>query len=92
MHGTLTGTAAQKGQVTTALTSNEGKGQTLSAASLETAAPVVQKQMFGDKLCLKVTKNLDMMLELDTSELLILLESDVRAKGKADEAARLLRN
>ncbi|CAE8626132.1 unnamed protein product, partial [Polarella glacialis] len=67
-----------------------------AAASLAAAPPAVQKQMIGEMLYPRIAKLQPelagqirgMMLELDNSELLILLESDAQLKGKVDEALR----
>lgn len=71
---------------------------TLSAASLAAAPPHVQKQMLGEKLFPAIAeyqpvlagKITRMMLEMDNSELLILLESEVQLRAKVDEALRVL--
>ncbi|CAE8646794.1 unnamed protein product, partial [Polarella glacialis] len=65
-----------------------------AAASLAAAPPA--KQMIGEMLYPRIAKLqpelagqiTGMMLELDNSELLILLESDAQLKGKVDEALR----
>merc|ERR1719335_384451 len=70
----------------------------LSAASLAAATPAMQKQMLGEKLFASVAKMqpelagkiTGMMLEMDNSELLILLESESQLKLKIDEAMRVL--
>jgi len=70
----------------------------LTAAALAAAPPGVQKQMLGEKLFPLVArvqpelagKITGMMLEMDNSELLILLESDVQLRSKIDEAIRVL--
>jgi polyadenylate-binding protein len=70
----------------------------ISAAALAAAPPQVQKQMLGTKLYPKIAKYqpdlagkiTGMMLEMDNSELLILLESDAQLKQKIDEAMRVL--
>merc|ERR1719432_277096 len=70
----------------------------LNAAALAAAPPSVQKQMIGEKLFPAVAKFqpelagkiTGMMLEMDNSELLILLESDYQLKAKVDEALRVL--
>merc|ERR1719291_1175442 len=62
------------------------------------APPSVQKQMIGEKLFPMIAKYqpdlagkiTGMMLEMDNSELLILLESEQQMKGKVDEAMRVL--
>lgn len=70
----------------------------LNAASLAAAPPNVQKQMIGEKLFLRIStfqpelagKITGMMLEMDNSELLILLDSDAQLKQKCDEAVKVL--
>jgi len=70
----------------------------LSAAALAAAPPATQKQMIGEKLFPAICKfNQElagkitgMMLEMDNSELLLLLESDQQMKMKVDEALRVL--
>mmetsp|Transcript_90965 Transcript_90965/g.253300 ORF Transcript_90965/g.253300 Transcript_90965/m.253300 type:complete len:148 (-) Transcript_90965:127-570(-) len=70
----------------------------LTAAALAAAPPGVQKQMLGEKLYPMVSKMqpelagkiTGMMLEMDNSELLILLESEPQLKVKVDEAMRVL--
>merc|ERR1719316_700970 len=66
----------------------------LSAAALAAAPPGMQKQMLGTKLYPRVAKYqpelagkvTGMMLEMDNSELLILIESEPQLKNKVDEA------
>jgi len=73
-------------------------GSQLTAASLAAAPPTVQKQMLGEKLYPAISrlqpemagKITGMMLEMDNSELLILLESESQLKAKVDEAMRVL--
>jgi polyadenylate-binding protein len=70
----------------------------LSAAALAAAPPAMQKQMLGSKIYLQVQKFqpemagkiTGMMLEMDNSELLILLESEVQLKNKVAEAMKVL--
>merc|ERR1712070_76877 len=70
----------------------------LTAAALAAANPGMQKQMLGEKIFPQVAKFqpelagkiTGMMLEMDNSELLILLESDAQMKTKVDEAMRVL--
>merc|ERR1719268_55394 len=77
---------------------NQGAGGPLTAAGLAAAPPGVQKQMLGEKLFPAITKYqpelagkiTGMMLEMDNSELLILLESEAQLKLKVDEAMRVL--
>merc|ERR1719281_1561598 len=72
----------------------------LSAAALAAAPPGMQKQMLGTKLYPRVAKYqpelagkiTGMMLEMDNSELLILIESEPQLKNKVDEALRVLEN
>merc|ERR1719235_298527 len=73
-------------------------GVPLTAAALAAAHPGMQKQMLGEKLFPSVAKFqpelagkiTGMMLEMDNSELLMLLESDAQLKNKVDEALRVL--
>merc|ERR1719387_2183268 len=73
-------------------------GAPMNAATLAAAPPQVQKQMLGEKLFPAISKYqpelagkiTGMMLEMDNSELLMLLESDQQLKGKVDEAMRVL--
>merc|ERR1712107_734524 len=73
-------------------------GAALNAAALAAAPPAVQKQMLGEKLFPAVSrfqpelagKITGMMLEMDNSELLILLESEQQMKAKIDEAMTVL--
>merc|ERR1740116_221226 len=73
-------------------------GGPLNAAALAAAPPSVQKQMIGEKIFLAISriqpelagKITGMMLEMDNSELLILLESEQQLKAKVDEALRVL--
>merc|ERR1719413_264475 len=73
-------------------------GAPLNAATLAAAPPAVQKQMIGEKLFPAISKFqpelagkiTGMMLEMDNSELLMLLESESQLKGKVDEAMRVL--
>merc|ERR550532_1864758 len=73
-------------------------GTALTAAALAAAPPAVQKQMIGEKLFPAISriqpelagKITGMMLEMDNSELLILLESEQQLRMKVDEALRVL--
>merc|ERR1719188_1008369 len=75
-----------------------GPGAPINAASLAAAPPALQKQMIGEKLYPAIAKHqpelagkiTGMMLEMDNSELLILLESDNQLRAKVDEALRVL--
>merc|ERR1719330_1661435 len=68
----------------------------LSATALAAVAPAVQKQMIGEQLFPAIHKYhpelagkiTGMMLEMDNSELLLLLESESQLKAKVDEALR----
>merc|ERR1719375_3018776 len=70
----------------------------LTASALAAAPPGMQKQMLGEKLFPMVAKHqpelagkvTGMMLEMDNSELLMLLESEDQLKTKVDEALRVL--
>jgi len=72
--------------------------QQLTAAALAAAPAGVQKQMLGEKLFPAISRHqpeaagkiTGMMLEMDNSELLMLLESDDQLKGKITEAMRVL--
>merc|ERR1719162_2820614 len=73
-------------------------GGPLTAAALAAAPAGVQKQMLGEKLFPAVSryqpelagKITGMMLEMDNSELLMLLESDQQLKSKVVEAMGVL--
>eukprot|EP00747_Dinoflagellata_sp_TGD_P124269 gnl/TRDRNA2_/TRDRNA2_173959_c2_seq4.p1 gnl/TRDRNA2_/TRDRNA2_173959_c2~~gnl/TRDRNA2_/TRDRNA2_173959_c2_seq4.p1 ORF type:complete len:635 (-),score=184.37 gnl/TRDRNA2_/TRDRNA2_173959_c2_seq4:143-2047(-) len=73
-------------------------GGQLSAAALAAAPPGIQKQMLGERLFPAISKYqpelagkiTGMMLEMDNSELLMLLESEQQLKLKVDEALRVL--
>merc|ERR1719353_2005647 len=73
-------------------------GGALNAAALAAAPPQVQKQMIGEKLYPMIAKYkpaeagkiTGMMLEMDNSELLMLLESEAQLKTKVDEAIVVL--
>lgn len=77
-----------------------GVGPPLNAATLAAAPPAVQKQMIGEKLFPAISKIqpelagkiTGMMLEMDNSELLILLESEQQLRLKVDEALRVLQS
>jgi polyadenylate-binding protein len=70
----------------------------LTAQQLAQAPPGMQKQMLGEKLYPAVSrlqpdlagKITGMMLEMDNSELLMMLESETQLKQKVDEAMRVL--
>merc|ERR1719326_1949047 len=69
----------------------QGGGAPLNAAALAAAPPAVQKQMIGEKLYPAIAryqpelagKVTGMMLEMDNSELLMLLESEQHLRIKA---------
>merc|ERR550525_1385789 len=73
-------------------------GGPLNPSALAAAPPSVQKQMIGEKIFPLIAKYqpelagkiTGMMLEMDNSELLILLESEQQMKSKVDEAIRVL--
>merc|ERR1711904_441810 len=75
-----------------------GPGQPLNASVLAAAPPAVQKQMIGEKLYPAIAKYqpemagkvTGMMLEMDNSELLMLLESEAQLRNKVEEAIRVL--
>merc|ERR1719401_435752 len=70
----------------------------LNASTLAAAPPSVQKQMIGEKLYPAIAKFqpevagkvTGMMLEMDNSELLMLLESEQQLKSKVEEALQVL--
>merc|ERR1719460_1174928 len=72
--------------------------QPLNASVLAAAPPAVQKQMIGEKLFPAIAKFqpelagkvTGMMLEMDNSELLMLLESEAQLKHKVEEAMQVL--
>merc|ERR1719240_1843355 len=67
-------------------------------SSLANAPPGMQKQMLGEKIFPMISrihpemagKITGMMLEMDNSELLMLIESPDQLKSKVDEALRVL--
>ncbi|CDJ54167.1 polyadenylate-binding protein, putative [Eimeria brunetti] len=71
----------------------------LTAAALAAAQPSMQKQMLGERLFPLIARHqpelagkiTGMMLEMDNSELLILLESENQLKNKIEEALGVLR-
>merc|ERR1719375_2877775 len=70
----------------------------MNTSSLANAPPGMQKQMLGEKIFPMISrihpemagKITGMMLEMDNSELLMLIESPDQLKGKVDEALRVL--
>ncbi|CAA9991031.1 polyadenylate-binding protein, putative [Plasmodium knowlesi strain H] len=77
---------------------NFNNSSTLTAAALASAPPSMQKQVLGENLFPLVAnyhptlagKITGMMLEMDNSELLILLENEEQLKKKIDEALVVL--
>merc|ERR1711903_266107 len=73
-------------------------GGPLNASALAAAPPAVQKQMIGEKLYPAIAKFqpelageiTGMMLEMDNSELLMLLESEPQLRSKVNEAMVVL--
>merc|ERR1719311_57851 len=73
-------------------------GAMSNTSSLANAPPGMQKQMLGEKIFPMISrlhpemagKITGMMLEMDNSELLMLIETPVMLKGKVDEALRVL--
>merc|ERR1719335_240127 len=69
-----------------------------AASTLANAPPGMQKQMLGEKIFPMISrihpemagKITGMMLEMDNSELLMLIESPDQLKAKVDEAMRVL--
>merc|ERR1719506_2188007 len=72
--------------------------QGLNASALAAAPPAVQKQMIGEKLFPLIAKIhpemagkvTGMMLEMDNSEFLMLLESEPQLRSKVNEALQVL--
>merc|ERR1719313_2434206 len=72
--------------------------QPFNASTLAAAPPAVQKQMIGEKLFPAIAKIepamagkvTGMMLEMDNSELLMLLESEQQLRNKVTEALNVL--
>merc|ERR1719453_580383 len=72
----------------------------LNASALANAPPQVQKQMIGEKLYPAIAKFqpelagkvTGMMLEMDNSELLMLLESEQQLRSKVNEALLVLQS
>merc|ERR1719482_1079741 len=73
-------------------------GAGANPSSLASAPPGMQKQMLGEKIFPMISrlhpemagKITGMMLEMDNSELLMLVESPDQLKAKVDEALRVL--
>ena len=76
------------------------QAQPLTAAALAASPPAIQKQMLGNKLFPLVSrltpefagKVTGMLLEMDNSELLIVLESQEQLRAKVKEAMAVLGN
>merc|ERR1719386_82589 len=76
----------------------QGGSQPFNASTLAAAPPAVQKQMIGEKLYPQIAKInpeaagkvTGMMLEMDNSELLMLLESESQLRHKVNEALQVL--
>merc|ERR1719487_2712218 len=76
----------------------QGGPQPFNASTLANAPPAVQKQMIGEKLYPAIAKIAPdmagkvtgMMLEMDNSELLMLLESEQQLRSKIAEALQVL--
>merc|ERR1719454_1090193 len=74
------------------------QGQAFTASTLAATPPAVQKQMLGEKLFPLIAKIqpdmagkvTGMMLEMDNSELLMLLESEAQLRHKVNEALGVL--
>mmetsp|Transcript_48680 Transcript_48680/g.66152 ORF Transcript_48680/g.66152 Transcript_48680/m.66152 type:complete len:99 (+) Transcript_48680:1-297(+) len=89
---------AQKGGAPAQAQMGGGPNAPLNASALAQAPPSMQKQMIGEKLFPAISKLqpelagkiTGMMLEMDNSELIILLESESQLKAKVDEAVRVL--
>merc|ERR550537_1709374 len=72
--------------------------QPFNASTLAAAPPAVQKQMIGERLYPQIAKLnpemagkvTGMMLEMDNSELLMLLESESQLRHKVNEALQVL--
>merc|ERR1740130_1315288 len=75
-------------------------GGPINASALAAAPPAVQKQMIGEKLYPAIAriqpelagKVTGMMLEMDNSELLMLLESEQQLRTKVEEAIIVLQS
>ena len=76
-----------------------GAGEVLTTATLASASPEQQKQLLGERLFPQVAqlqpelaaKITGMLLEMDNTELLLLLESHDALVAKVDEAIQVLR-
>jgi len=96
--GGMPGMAGPKGGPAPAAPAPQPQGGALNAAALAAAPPAVQKQMIGEKLFPAIAKFrpaeagkiTGMMLEMDNSELIMLLESETQLRAKVDEAMNVL--
>mmetsp|Transcript_82715 Transcript_82715/g.149194 ORF Transcript_82715/g.149194 Transcript_82715/m.149194 type:complete len:332 (+) Transcript_82715:95-1090(+) len=94
----MPGSMMGKGGPQQAPQSQPAQGGMLNAAQLAAAPPSVQKQLIGEKLFPAISrlqpqlagKITGMMLEMDNSELLSLLDSEHQLKEKVDEAMKVL--
>ncbi|KAL4560443.1 hypothetical protein LXL04_032594 [Taraxacum kok-saghyz] len=79
--------------------SNSGEGSEMLSSMLAAATPEIQKQMLGERLYPLVNqqkpdlaaKITGMLLEMDNSELLLLLESPESLTAKVEEAVQVLK-
>merc|ERR1719446_721759 len=96
--GGMPGGAPQNRPPAPAPQPQQPQGSGLNAAALAAAPPAVQKQMIGEKLYPAIAKLrpaeagkiTGMMLEMDNSELLMMLESEQQLRQKVDEAMSVL--
>lgn len=90
----------QQNQIMTQQRNVAPQAQQLTAQALASAPPGMQKQMLGEKLYPAVSrlqpelagKITGMMLEMENTEVLMMLESEVQLRQKVDEAVRVLNN
>ncbi|XP_023764654.2 polyadenylate-binding protein 7 [Lactuca sativa] len=79
--------------------SNSGEGAEMLSSMLAAASPEIQKQMLGERLYPLVNQHkpdlaakiTGMLLEMDNSELLLLLESPESLAAKVEEAVQVLK-
>jgi len=96
--GGMPGGAPQNRPPAPAPQPQQPQGGGLNAAALAAAPPAVQKQMIGEKLYPAIAKLrpaeagkiTGMMLEMDNSELIMMLESEQQLRQKVDEAMNVL--